>query len=323
MMKTQIFGRAIRRVALLMRFGWALAAAAALACSGPTGAQGQQPDTKAAAAQDDEAIRRVTAAFHEALEDGNVEAAEKFCTPEADYVDQLGHAFRMQAAFSDAKGRWQKQGHIAPPALVTETLAIRLLSPDVAIEDGIIERTAVAANQQSKGRYCAVWVKREGKWLIDGVRESAFSPVASANHFAGLDWLVGDWVAEGPEAKAEASYAWGPNKKFLLAQLKLTLKGEQPVAATQWIGWDPVREQVRSFEYDNEGGFRDGTWTQDGDAWVVANVGVDGDGQVTATTSIISREDDKTATWEFSDQERDGRPGSDMQLRATRKPRNR
>jgi uncharacterized protein (TIGR02246 family) len=303
--------------------GWrsalAVLATIALMLLGPSGAHAQEA-AKSAAAQDDEAIQRATAAFHDALEDGDFEAAEKFWTPDADYVDHLGHAFKMQAALAAAKSRWQKDGAIVPPTLKTETLAIRLVSPDVAIEDGIIERTVVAENQQAKGRFCAVWVKRDGKWLIDGVRESSYSAAGSSNHFAGLDWLVGDWVAEGPEAKAEASYAWGPNKKYIVAQLKLTRKGQQPVSATQWIGWDAVREQVRSFEYDTAGGFNDGLWTRDGeDAWVVANRGVDGDGQAVSTTSIYSRLDDKTATWEFADQEADARPGSDMQLRATRK----
>ena len=274
-----------------------------------------------AASTGEEAIRRATVAYAEAIENGDVDAVAKFWTPEGDYVDNLGHAFKIQAALTAARNRSQQDGRIARPALKFATLAVRLVSPDVAIEDGIIERAAAVGEEQTKGRYCAVWVKSDGKWLIDGVRESAFSAVTSSNHFDGLEWIVGDWVAEGPQATAEASYSWGPKKSYLLRQLKLTPKGAEPVVATQWIGWDPDHERLRSFEFNSNGGFRDGVWSRDGDAWVVSSTGVGPDGGRVTATSVYSRIDDNAATWELVEEETEGNPGSDMQLRATRKPR--
>jgi len=279
----------------------------------------QEPDKGAAASTAVKAIRRATEAYREAVENGDVEAAAKFWTSEADYVDHLGHAFKIQAALEAAKNGAQDGGRIARPPLKIETLAIRLISPDVAMEDGIIERAVAVEDQQAKGRYCAVWVKRGSEWLIDGVRESAYSPVTSSNHFEGLEWMVGEWVAEGPDAKAEVSCSWGPKKCYLLRQIKFTPKKAETISATQWIGWDPVRERVRSFEFDSLGGFREGVWTKDGDAWVVAITGAAPGGRRVAATNVYSRVDDKTATWEMVDDEMDGQPGSDIQLRATRK----
>ena len=280
-------------------------------------------DGKQPATTGEEAIRQATADYREAVENGDFDAVAKFWTPEADYVDHAGHAFKIQAALAAARGRSQQGGRIARPPLKIETLAIRLLSPDVAVEDGILERAVAVGDEQAKSRYCAVWVKRDGKWLIDGVRESAYSPVTSANHFEGLDWLAGDWSAEGSGATAEATYTWGPKKAYMLRQLKLTIKGVEPISATQWIGWASVHERIRSFEFDSNGGFRDGVWTRDGedDAWVVSSTTVAPDGHVATSTSVYSRVDDNNATWELVDEEMEGDPGTEIQLRATRKPR--
>lgn len=299
----------------------ALCAAVVATLLGPTKVSSQEA-AKGSVATGEEAIRSATAAYREAVENGDVDAVAKFWTPDADYVDHAGHAFKIQAALAAARNRAQTAGRIARPPLKIETLAVRLLSPDVAVEDGILERAVAAGDEPAKSRYCAVWVKRDGKWLIDGVRESAYSPVTSSNHFEGLDWLVGDWSAEGPQSTAEATYIWGPKKSYLLRQLKLTPKGAEPITATQWIGWDPVHEHIRSFEFDSQGGFRDGVWKRDSDdAWIVSSTTVAADGHVGTATSVYSRIDDNTATWELVDEEMDGDQGSEIQMRATRKPR--
>jgi len=265
------------------------------------------------------AIRQAAGEHREALENADFAAVEQFWTPEADYVDQYGHAFKIRAALEAAKQRLRKEGRIGPPPLRTESLAIRLISPDVGIEDGIIERPAAGGKGSSKGRFCAVWVKRDGKWRIDGIRESAYSANNSANHFAGLEWLIGEWTAEGEDAKAEATYSWGSGKKYIQGQIKLTVNGKPPVSITQWIGWDPVREQVRSFEFDTDGGFHEGTWSQDEGAWVVATVGVGPEGKKDEGTRILTPIDERTAQWEAMSQEAGARADEDLQLRATRK----
>ena len=164
-------------------------------------------------------------------------------------------------------------------------------------------------------------MKRDGKWLIDGVRESTYSSVTSSNHFEGLEWMVGEWVAEGPQVTVEASCSWGPKKSYVLRQLKIVRKGKEPISATQWIGWDPMHERVRSFEFDSDGGCREGVWTREGAAWVVAVTGIERDGRRVEATNIYSRVDDNTAVWELVDEEIEGNSGSDIQLRATRKAR--
>ena len=208
----------------------------------------------------------------------------------------------------------------APRApLKTKILSIRFVTPDVAIEDGVFERTRAAAGQSAQGQYAAVWVKRGDKWLIDSLRESPLPATGVTDHLKGLGWMIGDWVAEGPDATAEVSCAWGPDKAYVLREIKMQPKGDKTVSVTQWIGWDPTHKRIRSFAFDSRGGYSDGVWSNEGDAWVVSATGVLPDGRRTSATNLYSRVDDNTAIWESVDDEVDGRPGADVRLRVTRK----
>ena len=146
------------------------------------------------------------------------------------------------------------------------------------------------------------------------MRESPYRAPAG-DRFSDLDWMIGEWVAEGPHATAEASCAWGPGKSYILRQVTVTPKGAEPISATQWIGWDPIHERIRSFVFDSHGGYGDGIWEKEGDAWVVTATGVLPDGRHTKVTNLYSQIDENTALWESVDEEIDGRPGVDLRLR--------
>jgi ketosteroid isomerase-like protein len=295
-----------------------LAVAVVLAC--PPVAVAAEPATAAKTAApsgDEAAIRSATAAYRKALAGGDIDAISAFWAPEADYVDQLGRAYKVHAGAIRAKRLSQEAGHIAHLAPKMDTGSIRFVTADVAIEDGAFERPGVESGQSPFGRYSAVWVKRNGKWLIDGVRESPVRLEASANTLQGLEWMIGDWAGEGPQATAEISCSWGQDKTYILAQLKMQPRGDKPVSATQLIGWDPIEQRVRSFLFDSRGGFTEGTWTNEGDAWNVRNTAVLPDGKRVVSTKLFSRIDDNTAVWESLD-ESDGQLGTDMRLRMTR-----
>jgi hypothetical protein len=50
----------------------------------------------------------------------------------------------------------------------------------------------------------------------------------------------------------------------------------------QIIGWDPLEERIRSWTFDGEGGFGEGTWTREGDRWLLRETGVAPDGTRTS-----------------------------------------
>lgn len=67
--------------------------------------------------------------------------------------------------------------------------SIRLVTPDVGIEDGRAQ-LIVAGSEPLDTTYTAVHVKTDGVWLLDSVRETNV-PTAAPSHLDQLAWLIG------------------------------------------------------------------------------------------------------------------------------------
>jgi hypothetical protein len=68
------------------------------------------------------------------------------------------------------------------------------------------------------------------------------------------------------------------------------------MAGMQVIGWDPLAKTLRSWVFDSDGGFGEGTWTNKGDRWYIQQRGVLADGRVTSAVNIITFLDENTCT---------------------------
>ena len=56
---------------------------------------------------------------------------------------------------------------------------------------------------------------------------------------------------------ARVSFAWSENQGFLVSHFTTTFKNIAIGGGTQWIGWDPRDQQLRSWTFDTDGGFGD------------------------------------------------------------------
>ena len=74
--------------------------------------------------------------------------------------------------------------------------------------------------------------------------------------------------------EAASSVRWEEGQKFLVRKYSLQADGEPDRSGTQWIGWDPQAQQIRSWVFDSEGDFGQGQWTRAGDAWIIKSTGV-------------------------------------------------
>lgn len=111
----------------------------------------------------------------------------------------------------------------------------------------------------------------------------------AANPLSQLDWLIGEWVSSGEGYKARSTVRWSDNRKFIVSQFTVDRPGGKPLCGTQRIGWDPAAERIRSWVFDSEGGISEGIWQQEGDAWVVKNVGVLPDGRRSSAANFWVR----------------------------------
>ncbi len=294
-------------------------AAALVTCAHLRAAEPGASAATAGASADEQAVRQAATDYRAALARKDLEAVDAFWRPEADYVDQIGRVYRTHVALDRARKLFQEDVNLAHLSPKAETVAIRFVTPDVAIEDGDFERAGIDATQSPHGRFTTVWVKHDGKWLIDGIRESPIRAGIATDPLKGLDWLIGDWVAEGPQANVEISCSWAADRCAILARMKIQPKEGKPVEATQLIGWDAGQQRVRSLMFDSRGGFTEGVWTREGDTWAVRTTGTLPDGRRASATKLYSRVDDNTLVWESIDDEVEGQPGLDMRLRAIRK----
>ena len=106
--------------------------------------------------------------------------------------------------------------------------------------------------------------------MLSSVREAPYAAPSNHDQLSGLEWLIGDWAAEGEKGEtARFAFSWTETKNFIVSSFTTTFKSIAIGGGTQWIGWDPLAKKVRSWTFESNGGFGEGTWTPDGDnKWV-------------------------------------------------------
>jgi uncharacterized protein (TIGR02246 family) len=288
--------------------------------SRPAEAAEPKPAGKPASSADDTAVRNATADYVAALNKGNLDEIMAFWAPDAEYFTQDGQATHGKQGIADLFKEVLPQ--VKGQKVTAQVHSVRTLHTDVAQEDGSLE-FAAPDGLREENRYTAVWVKTDGHWVIASARDlpgaTADAPSLAYSHLRGLEWLVGKWADNSPKGDMHLSCKWGPNKAFLILNYDVRREGQDPLAVTQRIGWDPHNELVRSWVFDSEGGFGEGNWERDGNRWVVECSGVLPDGGTGGSTNVWEYVDGKTFVWRATDREVDDQPMADVETKFVRK----
>jgi uncharacterized protein (TIGR02246 family) len=191
--------------------------------------------------------------------------------------------------------------------------SVRLITPDVAIEDGTAEIIS-ADGAPAASTYTAVHVKKDGAWYINSVRETDMPASQPQDHgeLSELEWLVGDWVDEADDATVHTSWKWAKNERFLVGNFNVSVGDRVEMEGTQVIGWDAVAGQIRSWVFDSEGGFGEGMWRRVGGDWIVDATTTLSDGSQGSATNVYTPVDENTFVWKSVDRVIDGQPGEDI-----------
>jgi len=305
--KETVMRKKIGLVALLIVAGLAL-----------TCVMAQNPRSSPA---DELAIRKLVAAYSMAFNKGDLDGLLSHWAADADYVDDSGKSYKgrnaLVALFKEqlAKLKGYK--------LNCHVTSLRVLSPDVALKDGTAELTSPEGIAESC-RYTAVLVKMSDKWLISSVRDlpngSDEEGNSAASQLKQLEWVVGEWVHEGKTVAVHVSSRWAMNKNFLIQEYAVRSRDKEELSVTQWIGWDPIKGQPKSWFFDSRGGHGDGLWAREGNSWVVETAGVLGDGRRGSSVNRWHFIDDKTYIWQSQERQIDGQPVPDVELKFLRRP---
>lgn len=257
-----------------------------------------------------EAIARQAEAFVAAFDKGDAKALAAFWAPDGDYTDQSGKRLVGREAiekafaglFSEVKGL--KVG--------INSLSLRFVTPDVAVEDGVTEVYPPGGQPPSRARYTIVHVKKDGQWLLSSVRDAMFTPPTNYDHLRGLEGAIGDWAGESESGEVERlSLAWAENQNFITGSFATTLKHFSLGNMKVWIGWDPIAKSVRSWSFDAAGGFGEGTWSQVGKKWTIKSNMTLPDAKKVTGTMVLTLVDPDTIALQRKDLNVDGKPVPD------------
>jgi uncharacterized protein (TIGR02246 family) len=126
-------------------------------------AQWSVADDKADPAEE-KAVRERNEAFVAAFNTGDIKAMAGTYAPDADFLSAEGKRVKGRADLEKyfAKGFAENKGL----KLKHSDSSIRFLKPDVAIDVGTWEITGRSDGKAAKGFYTAVWMKRDGEWLV-------------------------------------------------------------------------------------------------------------------------------------------------------------
>jgi uncharacterized protein (TIGR02246 family) len=272
-----------------------------------------------AAGPEEAAIRKAITAYYAAYARGDAAAALAFWTADAEFIDDDGKAYRGHAALAPLfrKSLPSFKGY----KITYKLTSVRFIKPDVALVEG--EQTFTPPRgEPDVSRFTSVWVKDNGQWRISSAHDLTAEPegeTVAGRWLRELDWLVGNWVSEGKDTSVQLKVSWGLHKAFLVWEYEVKHKKAPASKVLQLVGWDPYTEQIKSWVFDDQGGYGEALWTRSGNSWTGDATGVLPDGTTGSAVNVLRYDDDNTFTWQSLRREADGTPLPDVEAKFTRR----
>jgi uncharacterized protein (TIGR02246 family) len=288
-------------ITMLLAFSLALASVASAAGTAPQQPAGEGKNQSSPPDQttDDDARK-----YEEAYNKGDAKTLAGFYSDDVDYIDQDGAVVKGRDAMQKLLADNFVQNPGAKLAITTEE--VKQLTPDVKVTRGIA--TVTPANGAAETtRYTAVRVRKGDHWEISQLNEREAPAPSAYSKLEVLEWLVGTWQDKSGDQIVEAKINWAGDKNFLVRTIKV--KGNQS-STDGWeiIGWDPVRQQIRSWIFDSNGGFGESTWVNNGEDWLIRASNVLPDGSRSTAENVLTKVDDNKFTWESQNRTLNGDP---------------
>lgn len=270
-------------------------------------AAAQETKEQPAASPEAAAITANDREYEQAYAKGDAKKLAGFFCDDAEYTSDDGQTISGRAAIEARLTEAFKLNKNAKLSIQTDS--VKNITADVVAEKG--STTVVSASgDEVTALFTAVLVKKDGGWKISQLVETPLPDVSPGEKLAGLSWLIGDWEESDSSAGVtiHSSYQWARGGNFITRNVTVK-RGTDPVLeGWQIIGWDPVADGVHSWTFDGGGGFTEGTWTNEGQRWLVRESGYTADGARTTADQTISKVADDKFYWESGNRTLDGDP---------------
>jgi uncharacterized protein (TIGR02246 family) len=297
-----------------------MACASIVMLSAGSTTRAQQRDAQPAAevSADQQQIEAAAVKFLEAYHERDAEALAALFGPDARMEDVDGEVLEGRDAIREA---YAAQFEANPYAALSVSMdSIRLVTPDVAIEEGSVDYYPDGETLTSRARYVLAHLKTDGTWHIISSRTLEHEILSTYEYLQDLEFLVGDWIDEGADGVIEFSYTWDENKSYLVNDFRVVQHGDVTMTGTQRIGWDPRTKQVRAWIFDTSGGFGEATWIQTEDGWVVKASGISPDGIPSSATRKFQLLDNDHVTVRTTDRLAGDEQLEDFDVTMVRRP---
>jgi uncharacterized protein (TIGR02246 family) len=257
-------------------------------------------------AADEKAIRDGADAFTRLYNAHDAKRLAALFALKAEMVDEDGNLVKGRDAI---EAEFAQQFQNEPQCTMrVEVDSIRVLTPNIALEEGVARCAAAPGAREEVTDYACVHVKVDGKWLLASVSDFPAEPenLTPHEHLQELAWMIGDWVDESPDSTVRSNCNWDESGNFLMYHFAVQFAGGVSMHGTTRIGWDAVAQQFRSWVFDSEGGFTEGLWIRQGDEWIVKTNGATSDGEICSSTNVYRLIDGDTFTFRSYDRIIDG-----------------
>lgn len=257
------------------------------------------------------AIRENARRFVEAFNQGDAKLVAALWSEDGEFLDPAGERTSGRAAIQQKYTAFFAEN---PGAKIEVTVdAVRLTSPDSAIEDGHsrLSLTTPLASTAS-GRYMVVHIKRDGQWSMASVRDLSADRSAAADPMADLDWLIGTWRAEHLGVEMTIHCRWLADKSFVEATYARQAGDKVVPTATQIIGVDPRSGRINSWMFNADKSIAHGVWIPQSTGWAIDFSGASADGTTSTAVNVLRRVKD-ALVWKSTNRTMGGRSLADTE----------
>jgi len=242
--------------------------------------------------------------YEEAYNKGDAKSLAGFYSEDVDYVDQDGAEVKGRDAMQKLLADNFQQNPGVKLAITTEE--VKQLTPDVKVSRGFATVTP-ASGAATTTRYTLVKVKKGDHWEISQMNEREAPPLSAYAQLEALEWLVGTWQDKIGNQTVQSKFNWAGDKNFLVRTINVQ-GNETSTDGWEIIGWDPVRQQIRSWIFDSNGGFGESSWVNNGEDWLIRASNVLPDGGRSTAENVLTKVDDNKFTWESQNRTLNGEP---------------
>jgi ketosteroid isomerase-like protein len=261
-----------------------------------------------------QATDNLVAAFNE----GSVARLQESFLPDGELIDEKGNLHVGQEELNAlAKTYFEK----FPGAQTQATVESIRQVGDLVLADGSRIISTKDGESFSSLRFAAIWKKTDKGYRLASFRDfSEAQPLTPHEALDSIQWILGEWINEGNDAKVELAFRWSDDENFILGDISIRRDDAVVARSTQRIAYDASKGALRSWTFDSDGGFGQSEWEPGEIGWGLQSSAVSPDGSTgTATMSIIPIDQNRFMI-RVTNRVSEGQEESDYEYNVVKKP---